>query len=50
MANSGKVGQVWVCLLKKETLWQKFFSVVEWSSEKLWKMVSADDVKTTVKK
>ena len=36
-------GGGWVNQLKKENFWQIFFSVnVEWSSKKLWKMISAD--------
>ena len=44
----GVVG-VWVNLIKKENLWQIFFSDnVEWSSKNYWKMISAD-VKANLK-
>ena len=39
----------WVNLIKKENLWQIFFSDnVEWSSKNYWKMISAD-VKANLK-
>ena len=44
----GVVG-VWVNLIKKENLWQIFFSDnVEWSSKNYWKMISVD-VKANLK-
>ena len=43
------VRRAWVNALEKETLSENYFSDnVEWSSEKLWKMVSPD-IKTDVK-
>ena len=41
--------QSWMNMLKRENLWRKPFSDnVEWSSKKLWKMISTD-IKTDVK-